>query len=87
MTGEKATRLVRDLVPSVKVRKGLNEARIEFFMDLYKAGGDVDPQEVYKGTNELRNGLHRLEALKRLGWLDRKVDVIEVSKPRDIERT
>src|SRR3989344_6533622 len=86
MTGEKATRLVRDLVPSVKVRKGLNEARIEFFMDLYKAGGDVDPQEVYKGTNELRNGLHRLEALKRLGWLDRKVDVIEVSKPRDIER-
>lgn len=49
------------------VRARLDEDRVLFFMRLYEAGHTVEPIIVNKKTNELLDGRHRIEALKRLG--------------------
>lgn len=61
--------------------KGLDEARVQEYMDEIQAGGRPEPIRIQAADGNLyiEDGMHRVEALRRLGI--ETVEAIDVTKP------
>lgn len=56
-----------DVKTSYYVRAALNEDRVQFFMQVYDGGGEIELPTIEAETDEMVDGRHRKAALERLG--------------------
>lgn len=72
---------VADLKKTFFVRKETNQDRVLFFMELYESGAEVPPIKVIRGSVEIYDGRHRVEALEHL---ERKHTECELIEPGEL---
>jgi len=68
---------IADLKKTFFVRRETNQDRVLFFMELYESGSTVPPIKVVRGSMEIYDGRHRVEALDHLERKHAECELVE----------